>query len=429
MLWQTTEKVSIMAHVPVGARHDSLEQKRVYMFHLSKNSVQAPMWFGYLFERFPLISNIYTVLYERHEDDGKCYATFTKRQNPSKSYHSARAILGAFLHDLLNPLRLVDSLLTTATRWMDFFIINPLLDCVNFFTSDALLNENPPLTPRIVSDILLQGLATILLLVPMQIIRVLTGFFTRLQLDTFYNATKEYDATKDNIPTHPIEWPVCTFDFSMLFFGSFKTRGPFHWLNQKLHFEPGILDVHQHGSVIRRFNEAPEQFKTLLIEEYDDTIASNPGIVYFFSDLLYQSVKKILQKLKVIAVAPEITEKFIPDPLEKFEQEWSDSHHNKKLWLDETPLHFATVYEPLPIVNFMLQSRKYKKMINEKTEGVTPLELAINNIYPIKATLLIENGATIPSDDRINYLTEGIEQEKIEDLTKLHKLINEHRPR
>ena len=83
--------------------------------------MKLPIWFAYAIERLPLISSFYEIEY-----GAGAFIQFRRNHDGEASKKDiAKSIVGTLLHDILNPLRLVDATIRTAFNVMSL-VLAPL---------------------------------------------------------------------------------------------------------------------------------------------------------------------------------------------------------------------------------------------------------------------------------------------------------------
>lgn len=225
---------------------------------------------GYLLERFPVVSNLYTVQYQRiDDDDDEHYVShFQLRTHP----------FYALLHDILNPLRIIDATLNTLSRIV--------LSFINIFiphnNNHAPINHTP-----------LQKIIHALSIIPIIaqgafiVATMLLQYFTLAQAQSPVTYQSLINALS-NSDSNPMSLPLRSHG---------KTEyGIFHWLYKKISLKGGTLQNQQKEQKITQNQKDDSALKHHRAEIAFEEQFDNPSLLFGLSDMPYQMLRYVAHR-------------------------------------------------------------------------------------------------------------------------------------
>ena len=263
--------------------------------------MQLPIRLGYFLERFPLISNLYTVKYQlilKNNADATLSSTpktpifilgkhpsFILKNNAGTTFSSTTKIailtlrkhpFYALLHDIMNPLRIVSAALDTFDR--AFF---STVDAIDNLSNNKVLR----FFTKIVWALGLLALA-------------FTGYFIG-QLNQIPVSYQKLNAelNQKKAGSEPIPLPLRS--------ASPSEKGFFHWLYEKLKLKGGTLQNQHTENKIKAINaeiETRKASREKIIQLYKDLDKilyeeqfDNPPFIFGVADIPYQIGRYVAQ--------------------------------------------------------------------------------------------------------------------------------------
>lgn len=283
------------------------------------HAMRFPIWVGYVFERFPILSNLYLVTYAKEPtSETTQYANFQWRKKATGTYPHLKAITGALLHDIFNPLRMIDATIETARRLM-WFLFSPVYTLYlrvysvekpehgqGGFVFHLRHSAFPPIfnSERWFVNGLMQVLAlpSFIIAQGMQLVDILAkislDFIGRLYLAAPYpflgKTFKEYEKTPIIEPKGL--WFRAFYKKHEIEAGdSEKNQIDAPWLTET------VVSAFDTLNDKRKQENSTKSMRDIFDEEsHSGKITHKPGLIYFLADLPYQLLKKVLQKHKII---------------------------------------------------------------------------------------------------------------------------------
>jgi hypothetical protein len=261
---------------------------------------QLPVWLAYAIERLPLISSFYEIRYGAHAAFIQLRRNHDKKDATGKQI--AKAIAGALLHDILNPLRIVDATVRTVLNLANlalapFYAIKNLLSRKSVWFKIAL----SPLRALVwfAKEVLLavglifqSWVGRQRLGMSYEYLKSTMNYFnleSKIKTENFFNAMPQPETMYAiNLQTFPhVLWKQVT---SHIYAALGIKSGRLEHLANKLVSYGAEMIVYNYIHTIGTMSQDEYNEAVRLQKKYAEEDVPNPGLIYGLADAPYQLV-------------------------------------------------------------------------------------------------------------------------------------------